>query len=515
MDKGVCLFLNPETTKATSKKLSIETKISVSQPPQFLPAQSTKNSIKPTANSISSYRLMQYQRQANTLRNASGAAPGKRAPAKSRKINRTVGINKSISQKKQAAECSVRDSSIENSQRNDRLFHRVNTSKPVHLGNTKKHLQDSPKQICLLNSSVSTTQPISVNINISNHLVSAESTSTSPPRKSNPCVGAKPSILNLSRRISGHSTKALANTQSTKSMVGTIPQFHPTLHAQNQSTVGAVPSSTRAVSKGKGVALSNKSVVAADPVLKDKTSELTRIQSLLKASTMTSPKAAQTQRATLGTQQRKASAGSGSSTKTHQQAAAAKKPKASQSPQRVVDKSKEPAFPMSAAQALKLFASQLTDYEKGEILDYREIYFMGKGVARKVGLGTKDGGPNYGFDDDKGDYNAYVGEHIGYRYEIIDMLGKGSFGQAIKCIDHKTKETVALKIIRSKKRFYHQATVEVKILKYIRDIDTKRRSNVVKMLDYFTFRKHIVRFQHQLPVVHRLRVAQSQPVRLH
>ena len=36
-------------------------------------------------------------------------------------------------------------------------------------------------------------------------------------------------------------------------------------------------------------------------------------------------------------------------------------------------------FPMSAGKALKLFMSQLTDYEKGEILDYKQIYFMGIG----------------------------------------------------------------------------------------------------------------------------------------
>ena len=48
---------------------------------------------------------------------------------------------------------------------------------------------------------------------------------------------------------------------------------------------------------------------------------------------------------------------------------------------------------------------------------------------------------------------------------------KGSFGQAVKCYDHKNHEYVALKIIRNKKRFRHQATVELKILKYLKDND--------------------------------------------
>ena len=46
---------------------------------------------------------------------------------------------------------------------------------------------------------------------------------------------------------------------------------------------------------------------------------------------------------------------------------------------------------------------------------------------------------NHGYDDDKGDYRIVVGDHIGYRYEIVDFLGKGSFGTALACIDHKTK----------------------------------------------------------------------------
>ena len=37
-----------------------------------------------------------------------------------------------------------------------------------------------------------------------------------------------------------------------------------------------------------------------------------------------------------------------------------------------------------------------------------------------------------------------------------------------QCFDHKTGQPVALKIIRNKKRFHHQALVEVKILDTLR-----------------------------------------------
>ncbi len=46
-------------------------------------------------------------------------------------------------------------------------------------------------------------------------------------------------------------------------------------------------------------------------------------------------------------------------------------------------------------------------------------------------------------------------DHIGYRYEVLDFLGKGSFGIALKCFDHKLKEEIALKVIKNKKKYYY------------------------------------------------------------
>jgi dual specificity tyrosine-phosphorylation-regulated kinase 2/3/4 len=80
--------------------------------------------------------------------------------------------------------------------------------------------------------------------------------------------------------------------------------------------------------------------------------------------------------------------------------------------------------------------NNLTDYEKGEILDFSEVYFLGLN-AQKI-----KGSPllphNYGYDDDRGDYQVQLKDHLGYRYEVLEFLGKGSFGQAVKCYDYKT-----------------------------------------------------------------------------
>ena len=37
-----------------------------------------------------------------------------------------------------------------------------------------------------------------------------------------------------------------------------------------------------------------------------------------------------------------------------------------------------------------------------------------------------------GFDDDNGSYIKVLHDHIAYRYEIREVIGKGSFGQVVK-----------------------------------------------------------------------------------
>lgn len=113
--------------------------------------------------------------------------------------------------------------------------------------------------------------------------------------------------------------------------------------------------------------------------------------------------------------------------------------------------------------------AMLNIYERGEIIDYNDVYFCGTQNARKVVGNLQSDAPNFGYDDDRGDYTIVPGDHLAYRYEIVDVLGKGSFGQVVRCIDHKLGVLVAVKIIRNKKRFHQQALVEVNILQKLRE----------------------------------------------
>ena len=138
-------------------------------------------------------------------------------------------------------------------------------------------------------------------------------------------------------------------------------------------------------------------------------------------------------------------------------------------------------------------------------MDYPQVFYFGEGIKKLKPIMTSPSGQqqpisrrssneediNFGFDDSKGNYRITLRDHIAYRYEILNYLGKGSFGIAVKCYDHKNKEEVALKIIKNKKKYYYQAGVELKILQYLRENDPDDTMNIIHMKDYVVFRSHL------------------------
>jgi hypothetical protein len=146
---------------------------------------------------------------------------------------------------------------------------------------------------------------------------------------------------------------------------------------------------------------------------------------------------------------------------------------------------------MTPAIALTKFGAQLAPYEQNEILEYSHVYFVGGGAAANKIHGVPHTANNNGYDDEKGDYRLTIHDHLEYRYEVLSVLGRGSFGQVVKVMDHKNNMILALKMIRNKKRFHHQALVEVKILEHLMNKDKEHKSNIVRMYGYFYFRNHL------------------------
>ncbi|KAM4553884.1 dual specificity tyrosine-phosphorylation-regulated kinase 4 isoform 2-T2 [Fundulus diaphanus] len=146
-------------------------------------------------------------------------------------------------------------------------------------------------------------------------------------------------------------------------------------------------------------------------------------------------------------------------------------------------------LPMSPTEAINNFRERLTEFEQEEINDYAEVWYLGLG-SQKI-EGSQGAAQNNGYDDEHGSYVRVLHDHIAYRFEVLEVIGKGSFGQVLKCLDHKNNELVAIKMIRNKKRFHHQALVELKILEVIKKKDKDNLHNVIHMKEHFYFRNHL------------------------
>uniref|UniRef100_A0AC34GXH0 Dual-specificity kinase n=1 Tax=Panagrolaimus sp. ES5 TaxID=591445 RepID=A0AC34GXH0_9BILA len=168
--------------------------------------------------------------------------------------------------------------------------------------------------------------------------------------------------------------------------------------------------------------------------------------------------------------------------------------------------------------ALRRFGSKLTTFEKSEIMNYENVYFVGSAAKKHVVLSSIKKNNN-GFDDEKGHYilniHDHIGyryeilkvmgsgsfankghyilnihDHIGYRYEILKIMGSGSFANVVQAYDHAKKEFVALKIVKNKKNFHHQVKEEIRILEKLGHEDPDGSAKIGHIVDHFDFRNH-------------------------
>lgn len=90
-------------------------------------------------------------------------------------------------------------------------------------------------------------------------------------------------------------------------------------------------------------------------------------------------------------------------------------------------------------------------------------------------------------------YKIFPNDHIDFKYKIADkdklFLGKGVFGEVIKCNNRTTYVDCAIKIIKNEPKYEKAATTEINILTDL----NKNSSNphVLKLLNSFKYRGHI------------------------
>ena len=138
-------------------------------------------------------------------------------------------------------------------------------------------------------------------------------------------------------------------------------------------------------------------------------------------------------------------------------------------------------FPLPAFQAAFQFDSRLTDHEKQEIHQFTQVYF----------ISTSDRKVPAPFTNPKGYYNGVKGDHLAYRYELLELIGRGAYGLVYRCYDHRRKELVAVKVVRKQRPGDRPVSQERLTLEALLGSDSEAAKYIVRLLASFTFREHL------------------------
>lgn len=128
---------------------------------------------------------------------------------------------------------------------------------------------------------------------------------------------------------------------------------------------------------------------------------------------------------------------------------------------------------------LNTYPDYLTDLEKTEILQYKEIYYVRQyPVTKKT------------YDAIVPQHFQYVSkEHIDFRFQMLQVVGKGSFGGVIKCADFKNNgKIVAVKFLRDNKKHHDQIVIENDFLEKLQHDNGPERHHIIKTYETFSYR---------------------------
>ncbi|KAF4664375.1 hypothetical protein FOL47_005156 [Perkinsus chesapeaki] len=154
------------------------------------------------------------------------------------------------------------------------------------------------------------------------------------------------------------------------------------------------------------------------------------------------------------------------------------------------------------------YGAELSGFEQREILNYRYIWFIGHPASRqrrresitdlcnsysmaKDVLVPQCALPNYGYDSDDGSYRFISHDHFAYRFEVLNLIGRGTFGQVAEVFDHRIRRRLAMKTVMSQNRARHREMLELKALKRLAHINRKNDNTcIIEYLGSFKFRNH-------------------------
>jgi dual specificity tyrosine-phosphorylation-regulated kinase 1 len=95
------------------------------------------------------------------------------------------------------------------------------------------------------------------------------------------------------------------------------------------------------------------------------------------------------------------------------------------------------------------------------------------------------------YEDTSGHYVPCEGEIIADRYVFKELVGQGSFGKVLHCVDRKYNEPVAVKVIRSGPYFESQGWFEAQVVAHLNN-DPSLQNLVVQLRKVFMWKGHMV-----------------------
>ncbi|KAJ3201845.1 dual specificity protein kinase kns1 [Entophlyctis luteolus] len=94
-------------------------------------------------------------------------------------------------------------------------------------------------------------------------------------------------------------------------------------------------------------------------------------------------------------------------------------------------------------------------------------------------------------DDKDGHYIVRSGDFLTSRYQIVRLLGQGTFGKVVEAVDcTRNNSRVAIKIIRSVQKYHEAAKIEVKVLTALKKNDPMNLKRCIHLLSTFEHRNH-------------------------
>ncbi|CAM6118825.1 unnamed protein product [Calypogeia fissa] len=139
--------------------------------------------------------------------------------------------------------------------------------------------------------------------------------------------------------------------------------------------------------------------------------------------------------------------------------------------------------------------------------DLRELYKICNLFPKRTLTKISEGVSNFGRDNVDNDLILRVGDVLEnseskVRYVVLDMLGKGSYGQVCKCwtgisifregdVALFREAHVAIKVIKSTEDSCESAVREMSFCKLLNERDVEDKANIVRFIERFNFAGHV------------------------